>query len=117
MTTESELIALAERCEAATGPDRELDLCVKAAVYGGSAMVSPFNGEWCLYREATEDPRKGRVLERPRSISHATWIADAYTASLDAAMTLYIQVPPFVPSCPRKATSEALRQRAEVANV
>jgi hypothetical protein len=36
-----------------------------------------------------------------------------YTASLDAAMSLYLRVPERIPSDPRKATAEALRQRAE----
>jgi len=36
MTTEAEWIALAERCEKATGPDRELDAAIYDAVNGGS---------------------------------------------------------------------------------
>ena len=36
----------------------------------------------------------------------------AYTASLDAAMSLYITIPERIPSNPRLATAEALRQRA-----
>lgn len=39
-----------------------------------------------------------------------------FTASIDAALTLYISVPERVPSNPRLATAEALRQRAEAAN-
>ena len=35
-----------------------------------------------------------------------------YTASLDAAMSLYITIPEHIPSNPRLATAEALRQRA-----
>ena len=35
-----------------------------------------------------------------------------YTASLDAAMSLYITIPERIPSNPRLATAEALRQRA-----
>ncbi len=42
-----------------------------------------------------------------RSIGVAKW-----TASIDAAMTLYVTVPDRVPSNPRAATAEALRQRA-----
>jgi len=34
-----------------------------------------------------------------------------YTSSLDAAMTLYPEIPDEVPSCPRKATAAALRAR------
>ncbi len=36
-----------------------------------------------------------------------------FTTSLDAAMTLYVNAPERVPSNPRLAAAEALRQRAE----
>lgn len=84
----SDLLALAERCEAATGPDRELDISIKAALYGGVALKSPFNGEWCVYRVGTDDPRTGKTVERPRNVAFEQWSADRYTASIDAAMTL-----------------------------
>lgn len=86
--TRDELLALADRVEAMAGPDRETDKRIKAAIYGGAVWKSPFNGEWCLYREWSDDPKKGRVFERPHSISHDAWTNDNYTASLDAAMTL-----------------------------
>jgi hypothetical protein len=35
----------------------------------------------------------------------------AYTASLDAAASLYPTLPDTIPSCPRKATAAALRAR------
>ncbi|MFN7611683.1 MAG: hypothetical protein ACK5QX_12245 [bacterium] len=38
-----------------------------------------------------------------------------YTASLDAAVTLYPVLPETIPSCPRKASAAALRARAEMA--
>jgi hypothetical protein len=55
-----ELLALAERCEAATGPDRELDGDIFCAL-GHAPFIE---GAYCAYR------------------------SPAYTASLDAAMTL-----------------------------
>jgi hypothetical protein len=85
MIDTQELIA---RLEAATGPDRELDFAIKAKVYGGVALVSPFNRNWCLYREGTTDPKTGRTLERPHNVEHSVWINDLYTASIDAALTL-----------------------------
>lgn len=83
-----ELEELAARVEAARVPDRKLDMEIKAAVHGAVALMSPFNGEWCLYRAGTTDPRGGKSYERPRHIGHTEWKADSYTASLDAAVTL-----------------------------
>jgi len=79
---------LSERVEALTGPDRETDMLIKASVHGAVALVSPFNGEWCLYKTGTESARGGKSFERPRHIRHEEWIMDHYTASIDAAMTL-----------------------------
>ena len=79
---------LIEKLAQAEGPSRELDIAIKAAVYGGVALVSPFNGEWCVYRPGTTDPRVGRVLECPRNVSGDAWRNDRYTASIDAALTL-----------------------------
>jgi hypothetical protein len=88
VTSPAKLVELADRCAAATGTDRELDIQIKAELYGGVALLSPFNGEWCVYRAGTDDPRSGKVLERPRNVDFETWRADRYTASLDAAITL-----------------------------
>jgi hypothetical protein len=84
----SELLRLAERVEQARGPNRELDVRIKAALFGAVPLVSPFNGEWCLYRPGTTDARIGKSFERPFRVSHESWTSDRYTASLDAAMTL-----------------------------
>lgn len=64
------LLELAERVEAAMGPDRELDFYIWAALNGVTEITDPAegrdaNGEWHLYG-----------------------FVDPYTASLDAAMTL-----------------------------
>lgn len=63
----SDLLALAERVEAATGPDRELDAVIQRALGSGSTehWFADFLGNW-----VTDDH------------------APAYTASIDAAMTL-----------------------------
>lgn len=79
------LLELAARCEAATGPDRELDCAIRLAVYapeGATMEQSPINGAWCIYsgtgfrsgKPALWESNEGRNL--------------AFTASLDAAMTL-----------------------------
>jgi hypothetical protein len=42
-------------------------------------------------------------------------VGDPYTRSLDAAVSLYVNAPEQIPSSPRKAAAEGLRQRAEQA--
>ena len=79
MTDPTTLLALAERCEQAAGPDAGLDL----AIWTTLVILSGF---------------------RPSSTD--------YTASLNAAITLYETLPEVIPSCPRKASSAALRARA-----
>lgn len=63
----SDLLVLAEWCETATGPDRELDAAIQRALGSGSTehWFADFLGNW-----VTDDH------------------APTYTASLDAAMTL-----------------------------
>jgi hypothetical protein len=82
MTDPATLLALAERCEQAAGPDYELDL----AIWTSLVILSGF---------------------RPSRTD--------YTASLDAAVTLYPVPPEVIPSCPRKASAAALRARAAMA--
>ena len=41
-------------------------------------------------------------------------LAPRFTASLDAAMGLYMDKPDVISTCPRKVCADALRQRAEV---
>ena len=76
--TDARLIELAERCEAATGPDRELDIAI---------LTHPAFG----YRDVFED---GRLFDRGND---GYWSLEgdekngplpSPTASLDAAMTL-----------------------------
>lgn len=123
----SALLELAERCEAATGPDRELDGAVRKAVHGDFGFCGDNEGAWqcCACMEPaiylTQEPGCGAPmgLSDERTSYPNDWREDArlpyYTASLDAAMTLYVCVPERVPSNPRLAAAEALRQRAEAA--
>lgn len=101
----SALLDLAARCEAATEPDRELDAMIAVAV--------DFVGE-------DSNPPSARALHTDFGGSNS--FADIgkhwprlppYTASLDAAMSLYLRVPERIPSNPCLAAAEALRQRAE----
>jgi hypothetical protein len=81
------LLALAERCEQATGPDRDLDALIRCAVFapqGAFVRRSPINGAWCIYEISYGG--KERSWE-PRGLSREARVG-AFTASLDAAMTL-----------------------------
>jgi len=82
MTDPTTLLALAERCEQAAGPDAGLDLAI-----------------WTS------------LLDTPGFRPPSPWRTD-YTASLDAAVMLYPARPEVIPSCPRKASAAALRARA-----
>lgn len=73
--TGSNLLALAERCERATGPDRELDLAIARVrkvnpVPATAKFNTSLDGGECAWS-------RGMGMRVP-----------AYTASLDAAMTL-----------------------------
>lgn len=85
MTDPATLLALAERCEQAAGPDAGLDLAI--------------------WKALSEMPG----FKHPLPI----WRFDV-TARLDAAVTLYPVLPEVIPSCPRKASAAALRARMEV---
>jgi len=66
----AEIVRLAERVEQAAGPDRELDAAIILSL--GHAVEHPTGDEW-FYQPANKMGRKQ---------------VPAYTASLDAAMTL-----------------------------
>lgn len=72
----TDLLRLAELCEKAVGADRELDALIRCACH------HPW--EWHI-RPAK---KPGTVTARYESGSHGTFIAQRFTASLDAAMTL-----------------------------
>ena len=70
MTTREELRALAERVMALTGADREVDAMIAVALgIGGNVIATPEG--WCV----------GGPSGQP-------FLSPAYTASIDAAMTL-----------------------------
>ena len=85
------ILALADRVQALTGPCRETDSAVSIALFPDQhALVDLVRGQmsswWAMINCITR-----------------------YTASLDAAISLYPELPDTVPSCPRKATAAALR--------
>jgi len=76
-----ELLALAERCERAEGPDRELDAEIAVAVLGGEIVWKTANYTMEQYparRYASEDHIGG----------YGNAPVEQYSASLDAAMAL-----------------------------
>jgi len=78
-----ELEALAVRVEAASGPDRELDAAIAHSLGWGCVIADPVvNGAMMCWRERY---RQGPWMPLP-----------AYTASLDAAMTLVPDFPHLV---------------------
>lgn len=88
MTNRETLLALADRVEALSGPCRETD----AAIHAALAAIADWEGfpDWIVPDNSPP-----------------------YTGSIDSAMSLYLDVPERVPSNPRAATAEALRQRAD----
>ena len=74
-----DLLKLAARCEAATGPDREIDAAIAATARHGTEHT------WAYGYPAWLAASDGRVHLAKNGPSFA---APAYTASLDAAMTL-----------------------------
>jgi hypothetical protein len=69
--TAQELLALADRCEKASGADRELDVQIGAAVWGRPGVL-------VLRQEVISD-----IIRAPTEYSY--W---EYTSSIDAALTL-----------------------------
>lgn len=65
------LLELAKRCEAATGPDTQLDVVIACTLHG---WVQAEGRPWLFYDPADKWKRSRK--------------ANPYTASLDAAMTL-----------------------------
>lgn len=75
-----ELASLAERIEAASGPDRELDAAIWLAVTPGATRrktkyLHEASGQEC-------------EIDETRDASHRLIIVPSYCASLDAAMSL-----------------------------
>ena len=86
MTDKATLLALAERCEKATGPDRELDRDIADAL-----KLGPVGDDW-------ERPKDTPATASSRgyvSMDKGSWVrrglirhSKCYTSSLDAAMML-----------------------------
>lgn len=101
-----ELLALADRVEALTGPDREVDAAIAVAALGWFTIPPRYEGDKVGYGYIDADgvrvhPGHGGDQMVPR-----------LTASLDAAMTLYTVLPDLTSTCPLKATAAALRALA-----
>jgi hypothetical protein len=82
----TELLRLAELCEKATGPDRELDALIWCALNGKRYRShNPAYGRADETQvEFTEPPKRTALVSGRGTSGHAK----AYTASIDAAMTL-----------------------------
>lgn len=87
MTAPDELRALAARAEAATGPDRDIDGWIHVLVHPETMVIGNKPGRF------PQDPIYGpsrAVMEQLNGKDGADYIgAPLYTASLDAAMTLF----------------------------
>ncbi len=84
MTDRVSLADLLYRVLEGSGPDRELD-----------AEIARF-----------------LILAGAEDIARSRYGWSYFTASLDAAVTLYPVLPAVIPSCPRKASAAALRARS-----
>jgi len=81
MTDRATLLALAERCEQAAGPDRELDAEIAVALFGGEIIWKTAN--W------TMDSYPARRVQNSDYIGgYQNAAIFTYTESLDAAVTL-----------------------------
>lgn len=101
MAEARKLLELADRVEKLAGPDREVDGLIYIALYipaERAGRIDHING--CVGWSPKDAPYVS-AIDVPR-----------YTASLDAAMTLYVSAPDRIPACPRAACVEGLRQRA-----
>ncbi len=80
-----QLIELAERCEAATGPDRNLDGAIDRLF-----NKRPKHGDYDASENAMWRVNNGYsgLLERFDGFARDSFCAQEFTASLDAAMTL-----------------------------
>lgn len=84
---DSELLRLAERVEAATAPDRELDARIAVAIYSDSGHADPRDNTHARFPSPSDECAPGTYwISAFSGLSLRT--ADPFTASLDAAMTL-----------------------------
>lgn len=73
----NDLLELAERCEKATGPDREID--------GDIAAALSLQPEWATVRSSRQPEL---FSDTGPGLRARTWVAPKFTASLDAALSL-----------------------------
>jgi hypothetical protein len=100
MTDSTTLLALAERCEDAAGPDRELDVAIARALDWKPLYRDDYSKWWPPAAVADARERKRSILHHP------TQPLPMFTASLDAAVTLvpdgcdwHVQANPSVGAC------------------
>ena len=84
MTSPTTLLALAERCEQAAGPDRELDAEIEACLTG---RVTHLRAPGWTFEAQDTEWKLARLVDT-QFISRVSRPAPPYTASLDAAVTL-----------------------------
>jgi hypothetical protein len=109
MADPATLLALADRCEQAARPDRELDQDISRIFLPADAKnitraregLGGFYVYGWYYRVFTDSGWDDEWQE-----------ALHVTSRLDAAVKLYPELPEVIPSCPRKASAAALRARA-----
>lgn len=82
MTNPTTLLALADRCEQASGPDRELDVAIARALGWKPLYRDDYSKWWPPAAVADARERKRSILHHP------TQPLPMFTASLDAAVTL-----------------------------
>ena len=82
MTDRATLLALADRCEQAAGPDRELDVAIARALGWKPLYRDDYSKWWPPAAVADARERKRSILHHP------TQPLPAFTANLDAAVTL-----------------------------
>lgn len=120
----AELNALADRVEALTGADREVDLAILNATQAKAYRWAEFGGMYPDQRDIVVEVMPEwveRIEASGDSILFRGWEPDirkcpSPTASLDAAVSLWPgEVPDLIPSNPRKAAAAALRSRARAA--
>lgn len=88
MTRADELLALAERVESLTGPDREVDAAIEVAC----RIFPPYAPKWARDWAGRVIAQGARCyLEHDDGQLGAHWSPSEYTASLDAAMTLVFE--------------------------
>ena len=104
----AELVSLAERVEALSGADREVDYAIWQVAQPRKAQERFYSERGMLPGNRSDDQKDVTAHAR------AKVAAPAFTASLDAAMGLYMDKPDVISTCPRKVCADALRQRAEV---